>query len=64
MPFAPSCRDDRIVPTVNFYQTKLLRRPTEPSDHNIDISNSAPGATVNVATLQNALNIIHADPAK
>jgi len=61
-PFVPE--SDRIVPTVNFYQTNYIADQLNLLTENIDIKNSAPGATINVATLQNALNIIHVDPAK
>jgi len=60
-PFVPE--SDRIVPTVNFYQTNYFADQLNLLTTNIDIRSSAPGATINVATIQNALNIIHAGPA-
>jgi hypothetical protein len=57
-PFVPA--SDRILPTVNFYQTNIIADQLNLLTTNIDIKNSAPGATINVATQQNALNIIHA----
>jgi hypothetical protein len=60
-PFVPE--SDRIVPTVNFYQTNYFADQLNLLTTNIDIKNSAPGATLNVATIQNALNIIQTGPA-
>ena len=60
-PFVPE--SNRIVPTVNFYQTNYFADQLNVLTTNIDIKNSAPGATINVANLQNALNIIHVGPA-
>ena len=57
-PFVPE--SDRIVPTVNFYQTNIIADQLNLLTTNIDIKNSAPGATINVATQQNGLNIIQA----
>lgn len=59
-PFVPE--SDRIVPTVNFYQTNIIADQLNLLTTNIDIKSSAPGATINVATQQNALNIIQASP--
>ena len=59
-PFVPE--SDRIVPTVNFYQTNIIADQLNLLTTNIDIKNSAPGATINVATQQNGLNIIQAGP--
>ena len=59
-PFVPE--SDRIVPTVNFYQTNIIADQLNLLSTNIDIKNSAPGATINVATQQNGLNIIQASP--
>jgi hypothetical protein len=60
-PFVPE--SDRIVPTVNFYQTNYFADQLNLLTTNIDIKSSAPGATINVATLQNALNVIQAGQA-
>ena len=57
-PFVPE--SDRIVPTVNFYQTNIIADQLNLLTTNIDIKNSAPGATINVATQQTGLNIIQA----
>jgi hypothetical protein len=59
-PFVPE--SDRIRPIVNFYQTNYFADQLNLLTQNIDIKNSAPGAAINVATLQNASNIIHAGP--
>jgi hypothetical protein len=60
-PFVPE--SDRIRPLVNFYQTNYIADQLNVLTQNIDIKNSASGASINVATGQNALNFIHADPA-
>ena len=57
-PFVPE--SGRIVPTVNFYQTNIIADQLNLLTTNIDIKNSAPGATINVATQQTGLNIIQA----
>src|SRR5882724_10667665 len=57
-PFVPA--SDRIVPTVNFYQTNYFADQLNLLNTNIDIRNSAPGASINVTTGQNALNFIAA----
>ena len=53
---------DRIVPTVNFYQTNYIADQLNLLTTNIDIKNSAPGAAINIATLQNASNVIQVGP--
>lgn len=53
-PFVPE--SDRIVPTVNFYQTNLYADQLNLVTTNIDVKNS--GGDVNINTMQNALNII------
>ena len=60
-PFVPE--SDRARPTVNFFQTNYIADQLNVLTTNIDIKNSAPGASINVTTGQNALNFIHADPA-
>jgi hypothetical protein len=59
-PFVPE--SDRIRPIVNFYQTNYIADQLNVLTQNIDIKNSASGASINVATGQNAVNFIHADP--
>jgi len=59
-PFVPA--SDRVQPIVNFFQTNYIADQLNVLTTNIDIKNSAPGASINVATGQNALNFIHADP--
>ena len=54
-PFVPE--SDRVVPMV-VYQTNYIADQLNLLTNNIDIKNSAPGAAINVATLQNALNAI------
>ena len=58
-PFVPE--SDRVRPVVNFFQTNYIADQLNVLTQNIDIKNSAPGASINVATGQNALNFIHAD---
>jgi hypothetical protein len=53
-PFIP--QSDRIVPTVNFYQTNYFADQLNLTNTNIDVHNS--GGAVNINTVQNALNII------
>jgi|SRR5882724_6741200 len=54
-PFVPE--SDRIVPTVNFFQTNYFADQLNVVNTNIDVKNSGPGG-VNITTLQNALNIL------
>jgi hypothetical protein len=58
-PFVPE--SDRTLPIV-VYQTNIIADQLNLLTQNIDIKNSAPGASINVATQQNALNLIHAGP--
>ena len=51
-----------IQPIVNFYQTNYIADQLNLLTESIDIKNSAPGATISVAALQNAANIIHVVP--
>jgi hypothetical protein len=55
-PFVPA--SDRIVPTVNFFQTNYFADQLNLTSTNIDVHNS--GGGVNISTVQNALNIIQA----
>ena len=60
-PFVPE--SDRVRPIVNFFQTNYIADQLNVLTQNIDIKNSAPGASINVATLQNAVNVIQVGPA-
>src|SRR3984893_9344789 len=60
-PFVPE--SDRARPIVNFFQTNYIADQLNVLTQNIDIKNSAPGASINVATGQNAVNFIHVVPA-
>jgi hypothetical protein len=53
-PFVPA--SDRIVPTVNFFQTNYFADQLNLTNTNIDVHNS--GGAVNISTVQNALNIM------
>jgi len=55
-PFVPE--SDRVVPTVNFYQTNYVADQLNLMVTNIDIKSSAPGAAINVNNMENALNVI------
>ena len=54
-PFVPA--SDRIVPTVNLFQTNYFADQLNLLVTNIDVKNSGPGG-VNINTLQNALNVL------
>jgi len=60
-PFVPE--SDRVRPIVNFFQANYIADQLNVLTQNIDIKNSAAGASINVATFQNALNVIQVDPA-
>src|ERR1700730_14680135 len=60
-PFVPE--SDRIVPTVNFYQTNYFADQLNLLTTKIDINTSTPGPTITVPTLQNALTVIQAGHA-
>lgn len=53
-PFVPA--SDRIVPTVNFFQTNYFADQLNLITTNIDVKNS--GGAVDINTAQNAFNII------
>lgn len=53
-PFVP--QSERIVPSVNFYQTNFFADQLNLTNTSIDVHNS--GGAVNINTVQNALNII------
>jgi hypothetical protein len=46
----------RIVPIVNFYQTNYIANQMTLQFQNINVDNSAPNSTINVAANQNGLN--------
>ena len=54
-PFVPE--SDRIVPTVNFYQTNYIADNLTLQTENINVNNSAPSASINVGAAQNALTV-------
>ena len=54
-PFVPE--SDRVVPTVNFFQTNYFADKLNLVSTTIDVKNTGSGA-VNVNNMQNALNVI------
>jgi hypothetical protein len=46
-----------IVPIFNFYQTNYIADNLTVQTENIDVRNSAPGASINVGAAQNALTV-------
>jgi hypothetical protein len=46
-----------ILPVVNFYQTNYFADNLTVQNENIDVKNSAPGASINVGATQNALMV-------
>jgi hypothetical protein len=46
-----------ILPTVNFYQTNYFADNLTLQTENINVNNSAPGASINVGAAQNALTV-------
>jgi hypothetical protein len=55
-PFVPD--SDRVMPPIVVYQTNYMADQLNLITNNVDIKNSGAGASINVATLQNALNVI------
>ncbi len=53
-----------ILPIVNFYQTNYIADNLTLQTENIDVKNSAPGASINVGAVQNALtaNVVPVSP--
>jgi hypothetical protein len=53
-----------ISPIVNFYQSNYIADNLTLQTENIDVNNSAPGASINVGAAQNALtvNVLHLSP--
>jgi hypothetical protein len=46
-----------ILPIVNFYQTNYIADNLTLQTENIDVKNSAPGASINVGAAQNAFTV-------
>ena len=46
-----------ILPIVNFFQTNYIADNLTVQTQNIDVKNSAPGASINVGAAQNALTV-------
>jgi hypothetical protein len=46
-----------ILPVVNFYQSNYFANNLTLQTENINVSNSAPSATINVGAVQNALTL-------
>ncbi len=44
-----------VLPTINFYQTNYFAQNLTLQNQNINVENSAPGASINVGAAQNAL---------
>ena len=55
LPYRPSVAP--IVPIVNFYQTNYIADNLTLQTENINVNNSAPGASINVGATQNALTV-------
>ena len=55
LPFSPAFAP--IPPIVNFYQTNYIADNLTVQTENIDVRNSAPGASINVSAGQNALTV-------
>ena len=55
-PYVPASA--RTAPIVNFFQTNYFADQLNLLTTNINVNNSAPGAKINIANLQNALNVI------
>ena len=61
-PFVPG--SGGTTPIVNFYQTNYIADQLNVLTTNIDVKSSAPGSTINIANLQNAVNVIQVDPTE
>ena len=46
-----------VLPIVNFYQTNYFADNLTVQNQNIDVNNSAAGASINVGAVQNALTV-------
>jgi hypothetical protein len=62
LPYRPPVAS--ILPTVNFYQTNYIADNLTLQTENINVNNSAPGASINVGAAQNALtmNVVPVSP--
>jgi hypothetical protein len=55
LPYKPPVAS--ILPVVNFYQNNYIADNLTVQSQNIDVNNSAPGASINVGANQNALTV-------
>jgi hypothetical protein len=55
LPYSPPSA--AVVPTINFYQINYIATNLTLQTANIDVNNSAPGASINVGAAQNATPI-------
>jgi hypothetical protein len=55
LPYSPPVAS--ILPMVNFYQTNYIADNLTVQTENINVKNSAPGASINVGAVQNALTV-------
>jgi hypothetical protein len=62
LPYRPPAAP--ILPIVNFYQTNYIADNLTVQTENINVKNSAPGASINVGAVQNALtaNVVPVSP--
>jgi hypothetical protein len=62
VPYQPPAAS--ILPVVNFYQTNYVADNLTVQTENINVQNSAPGASINVGAAQNALtlNVVPVSP--
>jgi hypothetical protein len=60
LPYRPPAAS--ILPIVNFYQTNYIADNLTVQTENIDVNNSAPGASINVGAAQNALTVSVVSP--
>ena len=53
-----------VLPLINFYQTNYIADNLTLQTENINVKNSAPGASINVGAVQNALtaNVVPVSP--
>jgi len=55
LPYKPPAAS--ILPVINFYQTNYIADNLTVQTQNIDVNNSAAGASINVGANQNALTV-------
>jgi hypothetical protein len=62
LPYTPPAAP--ILPIVNFYQANYIADNLTLQTENINVKNSAPGASINVGAVQNALtmNVVPVSP--